>query len=181
MKRLVKGVMALTLMFMVINVANAQQGQRNGHRQGHGNGHGFGSAQGLNLTEDQQAQMKSLRLKLQQEMLPIRNKLGENKARFRTLSTAENADMKAINKLIEGNSQLTASMAKLRAANHQAVRKLLTEEQRIIFDSRDFRQGDRRVQGQRGRTGERGERGQRGERGAKRSGQGQGNGQQGKL
>jgi Spy/CpxP family protein refolding chaperone len=175
MKRLVKVAMAITLMFMVINVANAQQGQRNSYRQGAGNGHGFSPAQGLNLTEDQQVQMKSLRLKLQQEMLPIRNKLGENKARFRTLSTAENADMKAINKLIDGNSQLTASLAKLRAANHQAVRKLLTEEQRIIFDSRDFRRGDKRGQGQRGQRGE------RGQRGAKRPGQGQGYGQQGKF
>ena len=173
MKRLVKVAIAITLMFMVINVANAQQGQRNGYRQGAGNGQGFGLEQGLNLTEDQQVQMKSLRLKLQQEMLPIRNELGENKARFRTLSTAESADMKAINKLIDGNSQLTASMAKLRAANHQAVRKLLTEEQRIIFDSRDFRRGDRRVERQRGQRGE------RGQKGAKRPGQGQG--QQGKL
>ena len=175
MKRLIKVAMTLTLMFMVINVVNAQQGQRNGYRQGDGNGKGFGQEQGLNLTEDQQSQMKSLRLKLQQEMLPIRNQLGENRARFRTLSTAENADMKAINKLIDGNSQLTASMAKLRAANHQAVRKLLTEEQRIIFDSRDFRRGDKRVQGQRGQQGE------RGERGHKRPGQGKGYGQQGKL
>ena len=143
-----------------------------------GKGKGFGMEQGLNLTEDQRSQMKSLRLKLQQEMLPIRNQLGENRARFRTLSTAENADMKAINKLIDGNSQLTANIAKLRASNHQAVRKLLTEEQRIIFDSRDFSRGDKRVQGQRG---QRGERCQRGERGPKRSGQGQGYGQQGKL
>lgn len=159
MRRLVKVVMTLTVMFMVINVVNAQQGQRNGHRQSEGNAKGFGLEQGLNLTEDQRSQMKSLRLKLQQEMLPIRNKLGENRARFRTLSTAENADMKAINKLIDGNSQLTANMAKLRAANHQAIRNLLTDEQRIIFDSRDFRRGDKRVHGQRGQRGERGQRG----------------------
>ena len=177
MKRLVKVATALTLMFMVVNVANAQQGQRNGYRQGAGSGQEMALKQGLNLTEDQQAQMKSLRLKLQKEMLPLRNQIGENKARFRTLSTAENADMKAINKLIDGNGQLTASMAKLQAANHQAVRKLLTEEQRTIFDSRDFRRGDRRVQGQRA---QRGERGQRSERGTKRPGQGQGYGQQNK-
>ena len=154
MKRSVKGVITVTLIFMVINVTNAQQVQRHGSRHGTANEQGFGVERGLNLTEDQQAQMKSLRLKLQQEMLPIRNKLGENRARFRTLSTAENADLKAINKLIDGNSQLTASMAKLRAANHQAVRKLLTEEQRIIFDSRDFHRGDRRTEHRQGQRGE---------------------------
>ena len=168
MKRLVKVTMAITLMLMVINVANAQQGQRNGYRQGSGNGQGFGLEQGLNLTEDQQTQIKSMRLKMQQEMLPVRNKIGENRAKLRTLSTVENADMKAINKVIDSNSQLTATLTKLRAANHQAVRSLLTEEQRIMFDSRDFSQRERRSQGQRA---------QRGQQGEKRSGQGQGQGQ----
>jgi Spy/CpxP family protein refolding chaperone len=168
MKKLVKVAMAITLMFMVINVANAQQGQRNGNRQG------FGVEQGLNLTEDQRTQMKSLRLKMQQEMLPIRNKIGENRAKLRTLSTVENADLKAINKVIDNNSQLTANLAKLHAANRQTVRNLLTEEQRIMFDSRDFRRGDKRVQGQRGQRGE------RGQRSTKRHGQGKGYGQQSK-
>ena len=166
MKRLVKEVITVTLMFVVINVANAQQGQRNGYRHGTANEQGFGLERGLNLTEDQQAQMKSLHLKLQQEMLPIRNKLGENRARFRTLSTAENADMKAINKLIDTNSQLSASMVKLQAANQQAVRKLLTEEQRIIFDSRELHRGDRRTERRPGQKGE------IRQKGTKRSGQG---------
>jgi len=170
MKRLVKVAMTLTLMFMVINVSHAQQGQRNGNRQGQRNGQGYGVEQGLNLTDEQQTEMKGLRLKLQQEALPLRNKLGENRARLRTLSSAETADLKAINKLIDSNSQLTGNMAKLRAANHQEVRSLLTDEQRIIFDSRGFDRGDRRTQGQRG---------DRHQRGAKRHGQGYG--QQGKF
>ena len=170
MKRLVKVAMAITLMLMVINVANAQQGQRNGNRQGSGNGQGFGLEQGLNLTEDQRTQMKSMRLKMQQEMLPIRNKIGENRAKLRTLSTVENADMKAINKVIDSNSQLSANLAKLWAANRQDIRKILSEEQRIMFDSRDFRRGDRSTQGQKAQKGE------RGQRGPKRSGQGQGQG-----
>ena len=175
MKRLVKVTMAITLMLMVINVANAQQGQRNGYRQGSGNGQGFGLEQGLNLTEDQQTQIKSMRLKMQQEMLPVRNKIGENRAKLRTLSTVENADMKAINKVIDSNSQLTATLTKLRAANRQAVRSLLTEEQRIMFDSRDFSQRERRSQGQRAQRGQ-----QREKRSGQGQGQGQGYGQQGK-
>lgn len=176
MKRLVKVAMTITLMLMVINIANAQQGQRNGNRQGSGNGQGFSSEQSLNLTEDQRTQMKSKRLKMQQEMLPIQNKIGENRAKLRTLSTVENADMKAINKVIDSNSQLSAKLTKLRAANRQDIRKILSEEQRIMFDSRDFRRGDRSTQGQKAQKGE------RGQRGAKRSGQGQGQGygQQGK-
>jgi Spy/CpxP family protein refolding chaperone len=176
MKRSIKVAMTITLMFMVISTANAQQGQRNGHGQGQGSGRGYGQHQSLNLTADQQTQFKSMRLKMQQDMLPIRNKIGENRAKLRTLTTVENADLKAINKVIDSNSQLTASMAKLQATNHQAVRSLLTEEQRIIYDTRDFSRGDRKTQGQKA------ERGERGQRRTKRhgQGQGQGNGQQGK-
>jgi len=142
MKKLIKATMTLIMMVLVINVANAQQGPRSGQ----GNGQGFRNEQGnnmlgLNLTEDQQTQMKSMRLNVQKEMLPLRNKLGENMAKMRTLRTADNADMKAINKLIDNNSDLRSSMAKVRAANHQEVRKMLTEEQRIMFDSREFRRG----------------------------------------
>ena len=141
MKHVIKVTMSLIMMVLVISAANAQQGQRSG-----GNGQGNGNRQGdyaqeLNLTEDQQAQMQSMRLNVQKDLLPLRNKLGENMAKMRTLRTAENADMKAINKLIDDNSDLRGNMAKLQAANHQEVRKMLTEEQRIMFDSREFSRG----------------------------------------
>ena len=169
--------MTITLMFLVINLVNAQQGPRNGNRQGQGYGQGYGLEQGLNLSDEQQETMKTIRLKLQKDVMPVRNKLGENKAKLRTLTTSETVDMKAVNKLIDNNGQLSANIAKLRAANHQEIRKMLTDEQRILFDSKGFERGDRRALGQRA------ERGQRGQRGPKRSGQGQGQGygQQGKF
>ena len=167
MQRLVKVVMTIFLMIMVINVVNAQQGSRSGYQRS------AGFDRGLNLSEDQQLQMKSMRLKMQQEMLPIRNKMGENRAKLRTLSTVENADMKAINKLIDANSQLIANMAKLKAANQQEIRKVLTEEQRIMFDSRDFDQGAKRLKTQKGQAGQRGTK-------QYKQGQGRGYGQQDK-
>ena len=153
MRRIVKITMVLTLMVMIINQTNAQQGQRNGQRQGQKNGQGQNFAQGLNLTDGQQGQMKTMRLNMQKEMLPIRNQLGENKAKLRTLTTAENVNTKEINKLIDASSNLRASMAKLQAANHQEVRKILTEEQRILFDSRDFRRSGRNGRHQKGERG----------------------------
>jgi len=166
MKRLEKVMIVITMILMVNIVAYAQQG--NGHNQRHDSN----LKQGLNLSEDQLSKMKTIRLDLQKELLPIKNKLGENKARYRTLTTAENADMKAINKLIDDNSQLTASMAKLKAANHQTVRQLLTEDQRILFDSRDMR----RVK----KHGQQGRRAERGKKRHKQPAQGHGGTQQGK-
>ena len=167
MKRLVKVTMTITLMFMVINSVNAQQGPRNVNRQGQGYGQGYSLEHGLNLSDEQQETMKTMHLKLQKDIIPVRNALGENKAKLRTLTTSENVDMKAVNKLIDSNGQLSANLAKLIAANHQEIRKMLTDEQRILFDSRDFERNDRSALGQRG---------ERGQRGPKRSGQGQGQG-----
>ena len=144
MKRLIKVVMTLTMMVLVINVTSAQQGPRQGNSRGYGQGAGEGKEvrmSGLDLTDEQQEQMRSMRVKTQKELLPIKNKLGENKAKMKTLSTVDNVDLKAINKLIDESSKLEASMAKLQMANHQEIRKLLTDEQRVMFDSRDFRGG----------------------------------------
>lgn len=94
------------------------------------------------LTDEQKEKIKELRLGLMKEALPIRNQIAENWAKLKTISTADPVDMKAIDKLIDENSILQASLKKEKAANHQEVRKLLTDEQRIVFDSRAGR-GDR--------------------------------------
>lgn len=88
----------------------------------------------LNLTDEQQSALKKLQVVHQKEMLPLRNELGEKKAKMRTLQTAENADLKAINALIDEMSLIKTRMAKAKAAKHQAIRKLLTDEQRLQFD-----------------------------------------------
>jgi Spy/CpxP family protein refolding chaperone len=88
----------------------------------------------LGLSEEQTKQIEKLRLENQKKMLPLRNDLNEKQARMKTLETAETPDMKAINSLIDEMSVIKTKMAKDRAANHQEVRKLLTEEQRLKFD-----------------------------------------------
>ena len=59
----------------------------------------------------------------------------EKRAKLQTLRTAKNVDMKAINNLIDEKAMLKADQMKARAAHHQEIRSLLTDEQRIIFDS----------------------------------------------
>jgi len=113
---------------------------------------GFG---GLDLSEDQQQNFKKLHLNMQKEALQLNNQLNENKAKMRTLTTADKADMKAINNLIDESAEVQADLQKKRAANHQEVRTMLTEEQRIIFDSRPERHQmmTRRAQGRSGAQG----------------------------
>ncbi len=126
----------------------AQRGQRNANRPGMGQGYGQGMIQNkgdwgpgqrcfdmLDLTVEQQEQIKTLRIKHLEQMLPYRNEMQEKRAKLQTLRTAKNVDMKAINNLIDEKAMLKADQMKARAAHHQEIRSLLTDEQRIVFDS----------------------------------------------
>jgi Spy/CpxP family protein refolding chaperone len=87
------------------------------------------------LTDEQKEQIKDIRVESMEEMLTLKNKLGEKAARLRTLQTAAKANMSEINKAIEDIGKLRTEMMKLKAASHQEIRSLLTDEQRIFFDA----------------------------------------------
>ncbi len=92
-----------------------------------------------NLTEEQKDQIKALRLEMMKKALPVRNLIAEKRARLRSLQTEKNVNLKKVNALIDEIAGLKADIAKMRAAKKQQIRRLLTEEQRIIFDSRPLR------------------------------------------
>ncbi|MEM9389402.1 MAG: periplasmic heavy metal sensor [Bacteroidota bacterium] len=87
------------------------------------------------LTDDQRTKLKALRTETQKQVLPLENQIGEKEARLKSLTTAEKADMKSIDNLIEEIGDLKVEIAKLRAATHQKVRAELTEDQRLFLDS----------------------------------------------
>lgn len=155
MKSVLKQIAVVTLIMLPLTVA---VGQNKGNRQGERIHRQDGSRLEMlipDLTEDQQSKMKDIHLNMMKESLSIRNKLGENRAKLKTLQTAENPDMKAIDKLIDESSSLHADLQKKAAANHQQVRSLLTEDQRVIFDSHS---GQMRARaGRQGREGMRGQ------------------------
>ena len=141
MKYLKTKLLVLSLMLaLAVSAQPLQKGQKNYHGERKAqkefkNQPIEGQLKGLlNLTDEQQSALKKLQVTHQKEMLPLRNELGEKKAKMRTLQTAENADLKAINALIDEISLIKTKMAKAKAAKHQAIRKLLTEEQRLQFD-----------------------------------------------
>lgn len=87
------------------------------------------------ITPEQTQQMDALRIKNMKETQQLRNELGEKQARLRTLSTSDKPDQNAINKTIDEISAIKANMQKNRMATHQEIRKLLNDEQRVIFDN----------------------------------------------
>lgn len=117
------------------------------------------------LTEDQQVKIEALRVNHLKERTALRNQTNELRAKKQTLMTSDNADMKEINSVIDQMTELQNKKLKESAQHQQDVRNLLTDEQKVYFDSRPDR-GHRNGKGM--RSGNRGGRGQ---------GNGQGNGQ----
>ncbi len=117
------------------------------------------------LTDTQKDQLKTMRLELQKEALPLRNEIRELHARLTTLETAEKPDMKAINQVIDKIAEKKKALRKMHAEHKQDVRKILTDEQRIVFDNHQARRGGGKGYGMKGHH-----------KGSKRNCQGQGYG-----
>jgi len=94
---------------------------------------------GLALSETQRTKVDDIHLALQKELLPLKNEMGEKKAKLRTLTTAQKVDMKAINSLIDEMAGIGSNIRKKQAAALQQVRQVLTDEQRIKFDNNPSR------------------------------------------
>lgn len=91
------------------------------------------------LTAEQKESFKNLRIETEKELKPLKNELGELRAHQQTLTTADNADLNAIEKNIDKMAEVKAKMAKILAKQHQAIRSQLTVEQLIKFDNRHQR------------------------------------------
>ncbi len=99
------------------------------------------------ITEDQEAKINNLRTSHLKEMSTLRNQLAEHRAHLRTVSTADNNDMKEVNSTIDKITLVKNQLMKKSAAHRQAVRDLLTEEQRVYFDARPMNMGRRSMRG----------------------------------
>lgn len=98
-----------------------------------------GPANGLNLTDEQKEAFKESRLATQKLLQPLQNELGEVKARQKTLMSAQEPDMSAINANIEKMGTLKIEMAKIQAKQRLEMRAKLTDEQRLKFDNHQGR------------------------------------------
>lgn len=100
------------------------------------------------LTEDQKAKIKDLRIAFMKEIQPIHNQMGELKAKQKSLTSVDKPDMKAINSNIDEITKLQNQLMKATVNHRMQVRNLLTDEQKLIFDThskgrmnRGFQQG----------------------------------------
>lgn len=137
-------VLLFTLIAFTITV-QAQNGQIRMYKGGGENNknvnvrvHRFGGNELMipNLSQEQQDQIKKLRLEMSKEITATRNQIAEKRARLNTLQATDNADVKAINKTIDEIASLQAQQMKAKSNFHVKTRALLNDEQKVEFDSR---------------------------------------------
>ncbi|MFO7872976.1 MAG: Spy/CpxP family protein refolding chaperone [Bacteroidales bacterium] len=105
----------------------------------------------FDLTEAQEEEIQALRLEQIEKSTEHRNQMDELRARKRTLMTTDGDNSEALNQVIDEMSELRNARMKASVNHRQAVRELLTEEQRVIFDNQTGRRpGGRAAMGRRG-------------------------------
>lgn len=137
------------LLFITAGI-NAQPGRGFGRGQGQGMGPGMGRGMGpgdgslicnrldawLDLTDEQEEKILDLRVDIQKKILPRRNEIGEKRARLHTLMTSDPSDESEINQLIDEIGHLRTEIHKAMVDHHLGIRKVLTKDQKVLFDSR---------------------------------------------
>jgi Spy/CpxP family protein refolding chaperone len=93
------------------------------------------------LTDGQKEQINDLKTQHMKEVLPLRNLVQEKQAQLKSISTGDKVDMDKVNNTIEEIGKIKIDLAKKRAAHRQEIRNVLTEDQRVIFDSMPMKRG----------------------------------------
>lgn len=139
--RIIKTAGALLLGILMITSVNAQnrQGVRGLSPRASGDGPAYGKTAmfaRLDLSEEQQKEITSLRTEHYKEITPLRNKMAELRARKRTLLSEESVDMKAVNKNIDEQTDLMNTMKKLQTMHQIDMKSHLTDEQVMQLQQR---------------------------------------------
>lgn len=87
------------------------------------------------LTREQHDKIKQVGLENMKKMTPLRNQLREKKARLQTVMGTEPFDGKTADQVADEMGKIHAEILKTMIRHDQALRGLLTDEQKIVFDS----------------------------------------------
>jgi len=99
------------------------------------------------LTEDQQAQIEAIRLKLEKTVIPLKGEIKVLDAELKNLLASGSASERELDRKIDEISALRVSVQKRQVKQHLEIRSLLTEEQKVFFDRRMLEGPRRRMQG----------------------------------
>lgn len=83
----------------------------------------------LDLTDEQQEELSTLRTEHYKEIEPLKNRMAELRARERTLLSEEEVDIQAVEKNIDEQTDVTNKLKKLQTRHQLNVKNILTDEQ----------------------------------------------------
>ena len=98
---------------------------------------------GLDLTDEQQAQIETLRLDHQKQMMTLKGQLSSLQTEMKILLTEDSPSVNKIKDLAAKIGESTEKMAMEKANHRIEVRKLLTDEQKAKFDMMTLHRGER--------------------------------------
>ena len=110
----------------------AQSGR--GNRGGQWEDRGSWLDRALDLTEEQQAKMEDLRLQHQKEMIPLRSQVESLRSELNLAITADKFDKGKVEKIVNDMQKVRTQLQMSRVLHQQAVRELLTSEQRKKYN-----------------------------------------------
>ncbi len=105
------------------------------------------------LTADQEKKIESLVLTHKRKRIDFRNKKASKEVHLRTLETSSTPNTKEINKTIEELGSIKTAMAKEGSNHRMQVRALLTEKQKLYFDTHFEKKGKHNKRDHRGKKG----------------------------
>ncbi len=121
-------VLATGVLFAIAQTANGDKNGGWGRRGGHHRGGMM--LRGLDLTEDQKAQMKQIREASKAKTQPLREALKANRQKLHELAAAGSFDEAAVTALANEQAGLSAQLIVERARVHSQTAALLTAEQK---------------------------------------------------
>jgi len=104
----------------------------------------------LDLTETQKEELSALRTEQYLTMKPLRAKMSEIRAKERTLLAEETVDLKALDKVIDQQTELMNEIRKEQIRHRLAMKEVLTDEQVMQLEQRR-RHAGHMSQGRKGR------------------------------
>ncbi len=86
------------------------------------------------LTEEQQDQLTALRAKHQKVMFNLRSEMQLYRDKCKLLLSEDEVNEKELQENLNGNAEIHKQMLQQKAKHHTEVRKLLNDEQKLIYD-----------------------------------------------
>ncbi|MFW6020000.1 MAG: Spy/CpxP family protein refolding chaperone [Bacteroidales bacterium] len=149
MRLQMKKVLTTLMLFGIITAGFAQAGNGRGMRMNNNDGQRMHMmCQNIpDLTDEQESKIETLKVEHIKKQTEYRNQYQEKMAQVRTLTSGDNIDMEKAEKIMDEAMALKSKMMKNSMEQRNKVRDLLTEEQKVYFDS--HRKGNRMGKGYR--------------------------------